>query len=60
MTVARLIHTKVINSKYGCESKENINLEKLLVIYNINKCFEIIAKLNIVFIISNKKNCYLI
>ena len=56
MTIAKWIHIKLINNKYKYKSKNDVNLKKILIIYNTNKCFGITVKLDIVFTIFNGKN----
>ena len=63
ITIAKLICIKLINNKYKCKLKNNLNLKKILIIHNINKGCGMIVILNIIFIIFNKKmekKCYLI
>ena len=55
-TITKLICIKLINSRYKHKSKDNVNLKKTSTIYNTNKLFRMIAKLNIIFIISSEKN----
>ena len=54
--IAKLIYIKLINNIYRCISRNNINLKKILTTCNINKCFEMTVKLNVIFIIFNGKN----
>ena len=54
--IVKLIHTKLIDNRYACESKNNVDLKKTLIIYNTIEYFEVFVKLNILFIISNGKN----
>ena len=55
-TNAKLINTKFIDNGYKCEPKNNVNLKKISITYNTNKCFGMIVKLNIVLITFNGKN----
>ena len=53
--IAKLIHTKLINNEYKYKLKNNVNLEKILITHNTNKCFGMIVKLNIFLSFSMKK-----
>ena len=54
--IAKLIYINLINDKYGYKLKNIISLEIILIIYNINKCFGVNMKLNIIFITFSGKN----
>ena len=54
--IAKLICIKLINNKYKCELKDIVDLKKTSIIYNTKECSGVIVKLNIIFIIFNKKN----
>ena len=53
--MAKLIYIKLIDNKYACKLRDGINLKKTLIIHNTNNDFGVIVKLNIIFIIFNKK-----
>ena len=60
-TIIKLIHIKLIDNEYKYKSKNNVNSKKTSPTHNTNKCFEVIVKLNIIFITFSKKmgkKCY--
>ena len=58
MEITKPVYIELIDNQYAYGFKNDINLKKILIICNINNCFEITMKLDIIFITFNKKNCY--
>ena len=54
--IVKIIITKLINYKYSHRLTNDINLKLTLTTYNINKCFGMIVKLNIIFITFSGRN----